>query len=294
MKLQQLEYFCAVAEEGSISGASRRLHVAQPPVSRQIALLEDELGTALFVRGSKGVRLTQAGQSLYQESRMLMQGMDNMVTNIKNIEQGIMGTLKIGIIYSVVPYAMDYLRKYRERYPMVDLRVDIDTPQQLIEQLRHGNLHAIFIRSGVTGQYGFNERILSEDPLELITTKELDPAPERDSIPIELLKDAPFCLLRSDDIWGYSNYLSDECLRHGFRPRIVCQCYSTHIAVQMILAGFGMSFLPRSITATVPGSGLYSKPIEGLDARSSSILVWNESTFMSHCGRLFVELENDR
>ena len=61
MKLQQLEYFCAVAEEGSISGASRRLHVAQPPVSRQIALLEDELGTALFIRGSKGVRLTQAG-----------------------------------------------------------------------------------------------------------------------------------------------------------------------------------------------------------------------------------------
>ena len=292
MKLQQLEYFCAVAEEGSISGASRRLHVAQPPVSRQIALLEDELGTALFLRGSKGVRLTQAGQSLYQESRMLMQGMENMVTNIKNIDQGIMGTLKIGIIYSVVPYAMDYLRRYHERYPKVDLRVDIGTPQQLIEQLRQGSLHAIFIRSGATGQYGFNEYILSEDPLELITTKELDPAPEKDTIPIEMLRDAPFCLLRSDDIWGYSNFLSDECLRHGFRPRIVCQCYSTHIAVQMILAGFGMSFLPRSITATVPGSGLYSKPIEGLTAMSSSILVWNENTFMSHCGRLFVELKN--
>ena len=241
MKLQQLEYFCAVAEEGSISGASRRLHVAQPPVSRQIALLEDELGTALFIRGSKGVRLTQAGQSLYQESRMLMQGMDTMVTNIKNIEQGIMGTLKVGIIYSVIPYAMNYLRRYRERYPKVDLRVNVDTPQQLIEDLRHGNVHAIFIRSGATGQYGFSERILSEDPLELIMTRELDPAPELSEIPMELLRDAPFCLLRSDDIWGYSNFLSDECLRHGFRPRIVCQCTSTHIAVQIWNGSFSMS-----------------------------------------------------
>lgn len=292
MKLLQLEYFCAVAEEGSISGASRRLHVAQPPVSRQIALLEDELGAALFIRGSKGVQLTQAGQSLYQESRMLMQGMDNMISNIKNIEQGIMGTLKVGIIYSAIPYALQYLSRYHARYPRVDLRVNVDTPQALIEDLRHGNAHAVFLRSGATGQYGFSERIVSEDPLELIMTKELDPAPELAEIPIELLKEAPFCLLRSDDIWGYSNFLSDECLRHGFRPRIVCQCTSTHIAVQMILAGFGMSFLPRSITETVPGSGLYSKPIAGMDAHSSSMLVWNENTFLSQCGRLFVELEN--
>ena len=66
MKLRQLEYFCAVAEEKSISAAARELHVAQPPISRQIAQLEEELGVQLFLRGSKGMSLTDAGQSLYQ------------------------------------------------------------------------------------------------------------------------------------------------------------------------------------------------------------------------------------
>ncbi|MBQ6622610.1 MAG: LysR family transcriptional regulator [Mogibacterium sp.] len=291
MKLQQLEYFCAVAEEGSISAASRKLHVAQPPVSRQMALLENELETPLFIRGNKGILLTQAGQQLYQESRVLMQGMESMVSNIRNVSRGIMGTLWIGLLYSAAPYALPYLKRYHDLYPDVDLRVNIDTPQNLTDELRRGRLHVIFIRSGATGQYGFSERIIGEDPLELIMTRELDPAPDSPDIPVELLKDRPFCLLRSDDIWGYSNYLSVECLRNGFRPRVVCQCYSTHVAVQMILAGFGMSYLPRSIVDTVPGSGLYSKPIRGLQPVSSSMLVWNENTYMSRCGRLFVNLD---
>ena len=66
MTIRQLEYFCAVVEEGSVSAASRKLHVAQPPMSRQIALLEQELGVTLFRRGNKGMLLTEAGESLYQ------------------------------------------------------------------------------------------------------------------------------------------------------------------------------------------------------------------------------------
>ena len=69
MNFKQLEYFSAVAEAGSISGASRTLHVAQPPISRQLALLEDELGVTLFRRTNKGVELTAAGQCLYQIGR---------------------------------------------------------------------------------------------------------------------------------------------------------------------------------------------------------------------------------
>ena len=69
MKLRQLEYFCAVAEAESISAAARELHVAQPPISRQIAQLEEELGVQLFLRGSKGMALTDAGQSLYRQTQ---------------------------------------------------------------------------------------------------------------------------------------------------------------------------------------------------------------------------------
>ena len=69
MNFKQLEYFVAVAEAKSISKAARKLHVAQPPISRQIAMLEDELKVCLFLRTNKGVELTEAGRSLYQQSQ---------------------------------------------------------------------------------------------------------------------------------------------------------------------------------------------------------------------------------
>ena len=73
MNFRQLEYFTTAARLKSISKDAQELHVAQPPVSRQIALLEDELGVCLFLRTNKGIELTEAGQSLYVQSKHIFQ-----------------------------------------------------------------------------------------------------------------------------------------------------------------------------------------------------------------------------
>ena len=88
MNFKQLEYFAAVADEGSISGAARELHVAQPPVSRQLALLEDELGVTLFLRTNKGVELTEAGQCLYRHSRQMFQSLRTMADSVRDVDAG--------------------------------------------------------------------------------------------------------------------------------------------------------------------------------------------------------------
>ena len=103
MTLQQLEYFSAIAEEGSIGAASRKLHTTQPPLSRQLAALEEELHVKLFLRNTKGVSLTYAGQHFYQEIKRLQQGMTNLVSDMSSIDKGIMGKLEIGVEYSVAP-----------------------------------------------------------------------------------------------------------------------------------------------------------------------------------------------
>ena len=291
MKLQQLEYICAIVEEGSISGASRRLHVAQPPISRQVALLEEELGIQLFVRQNHGVMLTQAGQKFYQESRRLLQGIDHMVSGIKSLDEGVTGTLQIGLLYSIAPYALPRIMKFHKQYPLVELKISIDTFQGLMRRLQRGDIHLLFTRMDAAEAAGFSTRMIGEDPLELLMTKELDPAPELDEIPIDALREVSFCQLQTDDDWSYSSYLTDECQRHGFLPKVAVQCFSSHIAVQMVLAGFGVSFLPRSIADTVPGSGIYSKPIRDLHPVSPSMLVWNENTYMPPCGRIFLQME---
>lgn len=290
MNLKQLEYFSAVAEAKSISLAARNLHVAQPPISRQLALLEDELGVCLFLRTNKGVELTEAGRSLYRQSQNLFQDMRMIVDSVRDINAGMRGLLKIGMIYSNISIALQYLKEFRAQYPQVELYVRLGSPGDLLEDLNKGDLHLLFLRSSSERGSGLHERILGKDPLELVMIRELDPAPDQASVPLEALKGVPMCLLRSDDLWGYSNYLIKECQRQGFTPNTTFRCYDTPMAMQLVQAGFGVSYLPRSIVETQPHLGLYTKPIQGISVLSYPTLVWSSNLYYASCVKRFLAM----
>lgn len=290
MNLKQLEYFSAVAEAKSISLAARNLHVAQPPISRQLALLEDELGVCLFLRTNKGVELTEAGRSLYRQSQNLFQDMRMIVDSVRDINAGMRGLLKIGMIYSNISIALQYLKEFRAQYPQVELYVRLGSPGDLLEDLNKGDLHLLFLRSSSERGSGLHERILGEDPLELVMIRELDPAPDQASVPLEALKGVPMCLLRSDDLWGYSNYLIKECQRQGFTPNTTFRCYDTPMAMQLVQAGFGVSYLPRSIVETQPHLGLYTKPIQGISVLSYPTLVRSSNLYYASCVKRFLAM----
>ena len=290
MNLKQLEYFSAVAEAKSISLAARNLHVAQPPISRQLALLEDELGVCLFLRTNKGVELTEAGRSLYRQSQNLFQDMRTIVDSVRDINAGMRGLLKIGMIYSNISIALQYLKEFRAQYPQVELYVRLGSPGDLLEDLNKGDLHLLFLRSSSERGSGLHERILGEDPLELVMIRDLDPAPDQASVPLEALKGVPMCLLRSDDLWGYSNYLIKECQRQGFTPNTTFRCYDTPMAMQLVQAGFGVSYLPRSIVETQPHLGLYTKPIQGISVLSYPTLVWSSNLYYASCVKRFLAM----
>ena len=290
MNLKQLEYFSAVAEAKSISLAARNLHVAQPPISRQLALLEDELGVCLFLRTNKGVELTEAGRSLYRQSQNLFQDMRTIVDSVRDINAGMRGLLKIGMIYSNISIALQYLKEFRAQYPQVELYVRLGSPGDLLEDLNKGDLHLLFLRSSSERGSGLHERILGEDPLELVMIRELDPAPDQASVPLEALKGVPMCLLRSDDLWGYSNYLIKECQRQGFTPNTTFRCYDTPMTMQLVQAGFGVSYLPRSIVETQPHSGLYTKPIQGISVLSYPTLEWSSNLYYASCVKRFLAM----
>ena len=290
MNFKQLEYFAAVAEEGSISGASRALHVAQPPISRQLSLLEDELGVTLFLRTNKGVALTEAGRCLYQHSRQMFQSLRTMADSVRDVEAGARGQLKLGVIYSDVQTATQLLKQYHAQYPQVELYVRMGAPGDLLDDLGRGELHVLFLRSQSGRSFGLRERVLGEDPLELVMCPETDPAPGQDAVPIQALQNVPMCLLRSDDLWNYSRDLLEECRRAGFAPSVACHCYDTPMEMQMVQAGFGVGFLPRSIVAAHPGSPVYTKPVLEFAAKSYPILVWEDDPYQSGCVKRFLEL----
>lgn len=288
LNIKQLEYFCAVAEEKSISKAARKLHVAQPPISRQLALLEDELGVCLFLRNNKGIELTQAGRSLYQQSQHMFQNLRMMVESVRDINEGVRGLLKIGIIYSNIPVVMDHLKEYHKKFPLVELYIRLGSPKDLLDDMSRGDLHVLFLRSPTDDISNYCERVLGEDPLELVMCRKMDPAPGLDSIPIEALKGVPMCLLRSDDMWGYGTHLVNECHRKGFTPNVVCQCYDTPMAMQLVQAEFGISYLPRSIVETHLNSNIYSKPIKGVPGKSYPTMCWSSNIYYANCVKQFI------
>ena len=291
MNFRQLEYFAAVAEARSISRASRELHIAQPPISRQLAMLEDELGVCLFLRNNKGVELTEAGRLLYQQCEQMFQSLRMMADSVRDVDAGLRGQVKLGVVYSDIPVVMEHLKAYHSQYPQVELYIRMGSPNDLLDDLSRGKLHALYLRSQTEETGGLREKILGEDSLELVMNGQTDPAPGQESIPIQELKGVPMCLLRSDDLWGYSNHLLNQCQRAGFSPNVVCQCYDTPMAMQLVQAGFGVSYLPRSILQTLPKrSGVYSKPVQGLTARSYPMLVWADNLYYASCVKQYLAM----
>lgn len=288
MTLRQIEYFCAIAEAKSISAAARALYVEQPPISRQIAALENELGVQLYIRGSRGIVLTEAGQRLYDQCSTLLTSIENIKENVKAVGAGIKGTIKVGLIYSTIPYAIPYIRRYHDIYPHVKLHVRMGTPQDLIIALTKGELNVLFLRDNASLQKELSSRILGEDDMALIMTESLDPMPDADAIPIACLKDVPMCFLGDNDIWSYNASLLNECRKHGFEPTMACTCYDTPMAMQMIQNGFGLCFLPASIVRTQPNSGIYAKPVKDFHPKSYVKIAWRNDYFISNCVTLFV------
>ena len=243
----------------------------------------------LFLRGSKGMSLTDAGQSLYQQTQQIFQDIRRVEDSVRSVGTGMSGRIKLGVIYSAMSYALHYINEYHSRYPQVELFIRVGSPQELIESLNRGELHALFLRTAAREPSGLQERILGEDKLELIMREDLDPAPELSEVPIERLEGVPMCLLRSDDLWSYNDFLVQECQRSGFTPNVTCHCYDTPMAMQMVLSGFGISFLPKSILSTHPGAPLKAKPVRGLPIRSYAVLAWNSAVLSAPCVQRFVE-----
>jgi DNA-binding transcriptional LysR family regulator len=147
VEFRQLRYFVAVAEEGNLTAAARRLHVSQPPITRQIRQLEEELRVELLVRSSKGVQLTEAGQLFFVEAKRLLNISHAAVEKSRAAQAGDVGRLDIGYfgstIYAVVPQLVRNFLKVR---PNITVRIQRAGKDEQVARLRDGQLGIGFAR----------------------------------------------------------------------------------------------------------------------------------------------------
>lgn len=144
MDIRQLQYFVGIAETGRFSEASRLLFVTQSAVSQQIKLLEEELGTQLFVRQAHSVALTESGQELLPLAKKVLQGVTECYDRMNDLKGLLCGTLNIGLTYSLEPYIRETMLAFMSRFPRVKVNAYYKSLTDLLRMLKEHEIDIMF------------------------------------------------------------------------------------------------------------------------------------------------------
>lgn len=241
MKFRHLEYFVAAAEELNFTHAADRLHVSQPPFSKQIHDLEAELRIELFDRRRKGVVLTPAGKAFLVDARRILEDCDASIKKAQRISRGEIGELAIGYMSALTH---DFLGKalgvWRQTAPgiVVDC-IEMDSLSQERALLEGRISVGILVPSDRPLLELLRTRLLIKYPARLALPKSHAHA-DKPQIPLSLLKDEPFIGLNRM-YPNYGDWLSTACHRSGFKPRIVKEADGAASALAFVAAGFGVA-----------------------------------------------------
>ncbi len=248
MDLRHLRYFVAVAEELHFTRAAERLGIQQPPLSLQIRQLEEELGTKLFHRLTRGVELTEAGMLLLEDARRILDQVERTKASIQSRARGETGRIQLGFAGATYfqPRVPGLILAYRKLYPNVLLTpVQSNTPN-LIEALRNGSLDAAFVRPPLSDGEGIALQPLTEEPMRIVLPAQHAQARSA-SVPLAALAREIFILFPRAIGPGLYDSIIAACQLAGFSPMLGQEAPQISSIVHLVAAGFGISIVPQSL-----------------------------------------------
>ncbi|MBI2688415.1 MAG: LysR family transcriptional regulator [Acidobacteria bacterium] len=253
MDLHQLRYFLTVARTGSFVRAAEEENVAQPSLSQQIKKLEAALGVPLFDRLGRGVRLTRYGQALAVRAQEILRSVGDAEKELSNLRHPDCGRLTLGIIPTVLPYAMAKpMAAFRDAAPHVELDIREATTEKLLEGLRNGEIDLAILALPVR-QPEIVCAELFREPL-LVAVPGSHPLAERPKLAVPQLLSERMLLLRE------GHCLRDDVLTVCSRAHVQFQQVfeSDHLAsiFSLVANGFGISIVPALAAAEARGCKL--------------------------------------
>jgi DNA-binding transcriptional LysR family regulator len=285
MRYRRLAYFVAVAEELSFTRAAQRLHMAQPPLSQQIALLEKELGTRLFDRSRRTVRVTAAGAVLLPEARRLLADVEETARMVRRVGEGAVGRLAVGFVPSAVNGVLpDLLRTFGARYPDVELVLREMPPDPLLRAVQDRRLDLGVLYRPVLAD-GLAERRLSREPL-LLALPDGHPALDADEVDLADVRDEPFVLPEQHDIPGIHAAVTAMFADAGIAPRVAQRgVWLVQTVLGLVAAGVGLAVVPASVRV-LQRRGVALRPVRDARQQVELAAVWREEEMSPTLGGL--------
>lgn len=273
--LSQLRCFVTVADEMHFGRAAARLNMTQPPLSRQIQVLERILDARLLERTSRAVRLTPAGKSFLPEARRILKLSENAAATARRIAAGKSGALRIGYTagaaYSFMP---EFVKALRARLPEVDVSLKEMVSGDQLESLGAGLIDIGLLRPPVVRPELDARRVAAET---LVAALPVDhPLAARDEIRLADLDRLPFVMFAPYESRYFYDLLANEFLRAGVLPDYVQHVGQIHSMLAFVRAGFGAAIVP-SAARSLHMDGVAHRPIADLSGQPVELfMVWRK------------------
>lgn len=240
IKLRQLRYFKAVVDFKTIAAAAEQLHIAQPPLSRQIRQLEQEWGLELFERTQQRLTLTEAGRHLYRRASELLSLSDDVDEEMMALGRGNSGRIRVGTVATGIERLVAAVKDLHAVLPDVRFSFHQGEPLLLERQVHDRELDLAIVQQPVEMP---NLAIL---PLVALHFAVVFPRYQNLEAPITLEKLAayPLLLLRRNSRFGAFEQIMRRFHALGLRPRIIAECSDVPIIERMVQAGIAIAVLP--------------------------------------------------
>ncbi|MEV2907673.1 LysR family transcriptional regulator [Paenibacillus larvae] len=242
MELRQLQYFVKVAKKQHVTQAAEELHVAQSAVSRQIHLLEAELGVNLFVQKGRNLQLTSVGRLFLSRVEEILLDLEKAVNEIHEFLDPDAGEIRIGFPHSIVITLMpNFVSRFRKNHPNVRFRMKQGTYNTLIRDVIQGEIDLAFITPYPEDHDQVSGEIILTEELFAVLPPNHELAGEK-AIRLIQLKDEPFVMFSED--YSLRAIAMNACMKAGFVPDIEFEGEETDTIRGLVAAGMGVSLLP--------------------------------------------------
>ncbi|SFM18948.1 LysR family transcriptional regulator [Pelosinus propionicus] len=288
MDIREMKYFYAIAEEGNISNASKRLNIAQPALSRQMKQLEDKLGVQLFERGSRRIKLTEAGLLMRERVEQILDLVEGTMNEITELHSGAAGTISIGTVTTsgaiLLPNLIDQFHKL---YPNVTFQLWEGDGFRILELLDKGIIEVGIIRAPFDSAI-YESITLPDEPLVIAMKRDSGSGEDSENIRLSELNHQPLIIpIR------WKSMFVEWCAKAGFKPNIVCLCDGIIMNILWAKMEIGMALVPKSAEGLIADSALTYKTIVEPTVSTQTIIVWLRNRRLSASSKHFIDLLRD-
>lgn len=286
MNLRTLRAFVEVVRQGGFSQAATVVFATQSTVSKAVKSLEDELGAPLLNRIGHRAELTAAGEVVYRRAQAILSEREDMVAELSELRGLKRGVLRLGL----PPIGSDTLfaplfATFRSRYPGIDIRLVEHGSRRLQQMLVAGEVELAGLLAPLAGDFETQE--VRVEPLVALLPGD-HPLGKRRNIRFDSLAQIPFIMF--EEGFALNPIILDACKHRGFTPTITARSGQIRFIVELVAAGLGVAFLPRSIAELHRHPAVRRVPLDEPQAKWHLMLAWRRDAYLSQAARAWLEL----